>query len=350
VVSGGGAFDHVVVVAMENHSYDSVLGGGTDSVTPYLHELASECGSAQGFVDSSQPSLPNYVDLLAGQHPDYMDNVSVGRMPGKADCGPVLPVAGAVASPCYSADDNLFNQLAGDFTAYGESAPAADCRKGDATTGWLPRHVPSLYFSDLATSQADCSMVQPLPADFSSIDLSRRFTFITPNGCHDMHSVSAAVDLPGGCDAPVPATYNGRSYGSAFANGCWDGSSNDTCTRERGDQFLSDLIPALTSSATYEAGRTAIVVWWDEDGVAGVGAAHIPLIVISPYTQPGDGILPTQMTHQDLLLTFEDLLGVPPLGDLSTTPYGWVTGPTEVADPGPGSTGRTDLRPFFHLN
>jgi hypothetical protein len=56
------------------------------------------------------------------------------------------------------------------------------------------------------------------------------------------------------------------------------------------------------------------------------------------------------MTNQDLLLAFEDLLGLPTLDDLGTTPYAWVSGPAEVNDPGAGSTGRADLRSFFHLN
>lgn len=344
--TAGGTLDHVVVVAMENHTYSSVFDSGTELITPYLHKLAAECSSAQGFFDSSQPSLPNYLDLTAGQHPDYMDGVSVGRITGRTDCAPYLVLTDPVKSPCYSADDNLFHQLSGDFSAYGESMPT-NCRVGNQATGWLPRHVPSLYFADLATSQTDCAAVQPLPPP-ATIDLSRRFTFITPNGCHDMHSVTSAVDGADGCDAPVDASFNGLTYGTAFPNGCWDGANEDVCNRERGDQFLSTLIPALTSTATYQAGRTAIILWWDEDGVAGTGATEIPLVVISPFSHP-DVVLP-DANHFDLLATMQALLGLPPLADQATTPYGWVSGPAEVNDPGPGSSSGTDLRSYFGLN
>src|ERR1700676_1775414 len=50
----------VVVIVMENHSYDSVIG------LPYIHTLASSATTLTNYHASAHPSLPNYLALTSG--------------------------------------------------------------------------------------------------------------------------------------------------------------------------------------------------------------------------------------------------------------------------------------------
>jgi hypothetical protein len=366
--TAGGSLDHVIFVALENHTRDEILGPGTDAITPFLHTMAAECGAVANFFDTTQPSLPNYIDVFAGQHPDYMDSISNSRITEEKNCTAYLILDNPQKRPCYSADANLFSQLgAGNWMSYAEGMGEA-CRSNDRLRGYAVRHHPVVYFSNLAASRTDCmaSVNLPLPAlnsaFLTNIDLSTKLTYILPNMCHGQHSVQSWSHDPGGCDLqPVPQSVTGTdgnlySYGAEYPDGCWISSaSDDTCQLERSDQFLADLIPRLAKSAEYQAGRTAIIIWWDEDGIGSVGQTQVPLFVISPFSKPTDGVLPesSPVQHFDLLFTMQLLLGVEPLPDTTRTAYGW-TGETPsqatVPAPGPGSVGRTDLRPYFSLD
>jgi hypothetical protein len=76
-------------------------------------------------------------------------------------------------------------------------------------------------------------------------DLSARFTFVTPNLCHDMHDCSLAT----------------------------------------GDRWLAGFVPRVLASAQYRSGGTALFITWDEDD--GSSANLIPTLVIAPHTRPG---------------------------------------------------------------
>ena len=53
---------HVLVVLMENHSYESVVG---NAQMPFVNGLVAANGSAST-TDLSHPSLPNYLGLVSG--------------------------------------------------------------------------------------------------------------------------------------------------------------------------------------------------------------------------------------------------------------------------------------------
>ncbi|MDX6533508.1 MAG: phosphatidylinositol-3-phosphatase [Gaiellales bacterium] len=366
--TAGGTLDHIIFVALENHTRDEILGPGTEAITPFLHRVAAECGAVANFFDTTQPSLPNYIDVFAGQHPDYMDKVTGSQITGEENCTAYLILDDPQKRPCYSADANLFSQLGpGNWMSYAEGM-GEKCRSNDRLSGYVVRHYPVVYFSNLAAGPTDCMAPanRPLPAlddaFLTSIDVSRKLTYILPNLCHGQHSLQPWSHDPGGCDLqPVPQAVTGAdgnlyTYDAEYPDGCWGSSgSDDTCQLERSDQFLADLIPRLMGSGEYQAGRTAIIIWWDEDGVGSVGDTQVPLFVISPFTRLTDGVLPESplVQHFDLLYTMQLLLGVEPLADNAHTAYGWAaeTPPQlTVPAPGPGSAGRTDLRPYFSLH
>src|SRR5438105_12921007 len=58
------AYDHIVVIVMENHSLENVLGNTSEA--PYLNSLAASNGLATGYSGVSHPSLPNYLAMVGG--------------------------------------------------------------------------------------------------------------------------------------------------------------------------------------------------------------------------------------------------------------------------------------------
>ena len=80
-----------------------------------------------------------------------------------------------------------------------------------------------------------------------------------------------------------------------------------------GDAFLAQRIGRILDSPTYRAGRTAVIVAWDED-------SPMPNIVISPSTKPGTRV-GDRVDHYSLLRTTEEMLGLQTfLGAAATTP------------------------------
>src|ERR1051326_4904892 len=55
---------HVAVVAIENMSYESVIGS---SAAPYLNSLAAQYGLATQYYANTHPSIGNYFMLTTGQ-------------------------------------------------------------------------------------------------------------------------------------------------------------------------------------------------------------------------------------------------------------------------------------------
>ena len=141
----------------------------------------------------------------------------------------------------------------------------APCYHGDFGR-YAVRHNPAAYFTGLRSSCAARDV--PLAR---RLDLSARFTFITPNLCNDMHS----------------------------------------CKTRVGNRFLAGLMRRIVNRPEYRAGRTAVFLTFDEDD--GSAGNHIPTLVISPYTRPGTRSA-GRFTHYSMLRTTEEMLGLPKLG------------------------------------
>lgn len=234
--------EHVVWIWMENHSYDQVIG---TPEAPYLTRLARECGSATRWNAVGAPSLPNYLAMTSGTKHDVTDDLDPAAHPLRTD--------------------NLFRQVranGGTVRAYAESMPAP-CAL--TTSGrYAPRHNPITYYvggEDRAACRTESRPLTDLDADLAS-GTWPAFMTITPDLCHDMHD----------------------------------------CGVHEGDAFLAALLPRLLGSATYAAGRTAVVVVWDE-------SSPIPNVVIAP-TVPAGTVVTRASDHYDLLRTTEELLGI----------------------------------------
>jgi len=229
---------HVVWIVMENHSYGQAMG--TPS-TPYTNALAAQCGVATNYWAEARPSLPNYIAMTSGSTQGITDDAA--------------PAAHPLNVP------SIFSQLGADWRSPQDAMPT-NCALTSSGT-YAVKHNPAAYFTNIrdACNALDVPLADP-------VDVSARFTFITPDLCNDTHD----------------------------------------CGTQVGDAFLARTVSQILDSAEYRSGTTALFLTWDE----GAGDQHIATIVVSPSTTPGsaDG---TRYDHYSLLRTTEEMLGLPVL-------------------------------------
>jgi hypothetical protein len=269
-------YQHVIWIWMENHSYSKVIGpaGSTAAANaPYTNGvIAKQCGLATNYHNITHPSLPNYLAAVSGT----TGNVGSDCWPGK----------------CPQSGPTIFRQVMNvgrQWRAYQENMPA-NCRTVDSYP-YAARHNPPVYFPALHTAcmrwdvTFGVGTAGNLREQLSTGEIAR-FSFITPNLCHDTHDCSVAT----------------------------------------GDAWLKTWIPRITASPAYRGGSTALFITWDE-GEGGTSKAcatnttdvgcHVATLVLSRWTRPGTRSS-TLFNHYSLLRTAESLLGLPPLRNAQT--------------------------------
>ena len=214
-------YQHVVVIAFENHSYQSVLGPSAPS--SYFKTLASQCSTATDYRATSFPhSLPNYLAATGA---------STGSITG--DCVP--------SKSCQITTPSIFNQLGGNgWQVWNQSMPTA-CDKTDAGS-YAVRHNPAAYYTQIISCPKNDTV---LPA--STPTITKRFTWITPDLNHDM-------------------TKDGQADAGAWLKAFLTGP--------RG----------LLVSKPYTQHNTAIFIWFDSATSTDTATTPVPLIVIAPST------------------------------------------------------------------
>lgn len=191
----------VVVIVMENRSYDSVVR------LPYVSTLASTATVLTNYHASGHPSLPNYLALTSGSTWDITD-----------DGYHVLP------------EQDLGHQLSAaaiPWRAYMEGM-GSDCRQDGG--GYAVKHDPFAYYggrcpaSVVSFSQLSADIANPSPS---------RFIWITPNLCNDMHDCSSEVG-DGWLRRTVPPILASPAMSNGVVFITWDendgGASNQVLT------------------------------------------------------------------------------------------------------------------------
>jgi len=260
-------YDHVIWVWMENHSYSSIIGS---SSAPYENTLATQCGLATNYHNTTHPSLPNYLAATSG--------LAQARLPVLSflDCN-VSVVCGTSAASIFGQGET--------WKAYQESMPS-NCDRSNSGQ-YAVRHNPPPYYTSLSGCASRDVPYPGLAADLAGNALPA-FSFITPNLTDDMHDGTIA----------------------------------------QGDAWLAGHLPAILNSGQYRAGTTAVFITWDE-GSGGYPiedcdnttvtdpSCRVATIVISPSTPAGTKS-GTFFSHYSLLATTEELLGLPKLGQASS--------------------------------
>jgi phosphatidylinositol-3-phosphatase len=277
-------YSHVVVIMDENLSYNGWFGS---PAAPYSNGLAAQCALATNAVAATHPSQPNYVAPLSG----------------------VLEAWTGAAQ--HMPDDNLLHQLdaAGRSWLALEESMTKAC-SGTTAGNYKTGHNPAVWFTDLsaagdgscATNDVGFTLSSFSPAAFPA------FTWITPNLCDDMH----------------------------WQTGC---PGSDATRVQSGDTWLSQVLPTIFSSPDYQAGRTLVLLTWDEgneSSKSGIDCTtqtsidstgcHVGLVAASAYITPGTKDA-TRYTPYSVLAAIENMEGLPLLGRATTaTPLGPAMG------------------------
>ena len=207
---------HLVIVMLENHSADEVLGAGQ---APYLSRLAAGGAVLTQSYAISHPSEPNYLAIFSGSTQGVTDD----------------------ACPVEFNGANLAQSLLGAhlrFTGYAEDLPAAGstvCGSG----GYARKHAPWVDFPSLPGE-----LSQPFtafPSDYASLPT---VSFVVPNVEHDMHDGSI-----GAADAWLRANLAG------YAAWCGTHDSMLIITADEDDQSGGNHIPTLLYGAHVRAGE-----------------------------------------------------------------------------------------------
>jgi hypothetical protein len=343
---------HVFVIMLENESSSSTFGAPAND--PYLATtLTSEGEFVPGYYAVGHVSLDNYIAFISGQPPNsdtQLDCIKgYDEFPSSAGQATVAGASGIQqgAGCLYpTAVTTLANQLAGKgltWKAYMEdmgnnpvrdNAPTSVCghpvpNHADPTEvaasgdGYASRHDPFVYFHSIIDSTSLCANVVPLgsasgamppsdtagatglAADLKSTSTTPAFSFITPNLCDDGHD--------------YPCRNQASPASSALADI---------------DSFLSTWVPLITSSPAFKQDGLLMVAFdeaSDSDTtlccgeVPGPGAASaqasgggkVGALLISPFIKGGT-TLNGSYNHYSSLATFEQLFGLPRLGDAQT--------------------------------
>ncbi len=241
---------------LENKEDNRVIGSPG---APYLNALARRSASADNYYAITHPSLPNYLALTSGSTLGFSGS----------DCG-----------DCSVSHRNLVDELDAakiSWKMYAEDMPSA-CSTQVTAGAYVRRHVPFLYYRDVAANPKRCRYIVPatdLTRDLADHALPR-FVWLVPNICHDMHS----------------------------------------CGVYTGDVYLRSIVPRLLS----ELGTSGLLFITFDEGDTGRGCCgvakggHIATVIAGPGARAGVSSM-RPYDHYSLLRTIEDLWGLPRLGN-----------------------------------
>jgi len=247
------AHDKVVVVVMENKSYDQAR------VQPYTASLMAGGATFTNARAVAHPSQPNYFALWAGNTLGVSSDVC--PVPG-------TPFPYENLGQACEANGKTWRAYSENLPSAGSTVCSAD---GNASTGLYTRkHDPWTYFGNINHSNE--RPYSELAAVLAAHALPN-LTFVVPNNCHNSHNDST----PG-------------------------------CSIADADTWLSNNLPPILA----ELGPTGmLILTWDEDDSS--ASNHILTVVYGPKVLPGSTWDPVAQ-HYATVRMISDVLGLPLLG------------------------------------
>jgi phosphatidylinositol-3-phosphatase len=253
----------VAVLVLENQEAPDVVGSPE---APYLTSLAHQYALVSGGHGLGHPSLPNYIGLVAGRTAGIT-----------SDCPP---------SSCPVDGPSLVDQLEArgiPWRAYMESMPRPCFHySGDELGRYAQRHNPFAYLTRVSGRPDRCRKVVPLTS--LRTDLRRglaRFTWITPNLCHDMHDCGV--------------------------------SEGDAWLRHTVPPLLDALGPRGLLVITFDEGTT------DQGCCDGADGGRIASVLAGNAVRRG-ATSNRSVDHYSTLATIEAVLNLPRLGQAKSAP------------------------------
>jgi phosphatidylinositol-3-phosphatase len=317
-----GAIQHVMVIDLENESYDATYGDPNS----YLNKVLVPQGELlKNYYATGHVSMDNYIAQVSGQAPNFVtssdcasatggayNDVLPGTLdanqqkyPGQVDGqGCVYPstvktIGDQLDAVNHSNGQITWRQYAEDMgndplRDGGTTDPlgGTDCAHPKQTNGvgvdntnnatatdqYATRHNPFVYFHSITDTASRCnSHVVPLGSvkvgsngapdtfsghlaqDLQSVATTPQFSFVTPNLCNDGHDPTPPAT---GCTG---TNTEGTHAGGLTGMNIW----------------LSHWMPLIMNSAAYRSGHLLVVITADEGGITDFAAGD--------NEQPGPG-------------------------------------------------------------
>jgi hypothetical protein len=245
------AHDRVIVVVMENKSYDVAR------IQPYTMSLQAQGARFSNSFATSHPSQPNYFSLFAG----WDLSVSSDACPA-----PGSPYSYENLGHALEAQGRTWRAYSENLAAVGSTACSYD---GTASTGlYVRKHEPWTYFSNL--NHTNERPYSDLAADIAANALPN-LVYVIPNNCHNTHN-----------------------------------SSTPGCSTADGDTWLSNNLPPLIAAL---GPNGLLILTWDEDDSA--SGNHILTVFVGPKVQPGF-VSNIPVSHYTMMRTISDAFGLAP--------------------------------------
>jgi hypothetical protein len=277
------ALPMVIVIPLENKDSVEIYGDMTNA--PYINGLMTGTSPptawATKWMDELPglvPSEPHYVWMDAGSN-------SLSDKTFLTDSDPS-------SSNSTATTDHLSTQLdtAGvSWKSYQQGITAGTCPI--KSTGFYDaKHDPFVFFKDVSGATPSATTQRCIDHHGTFTDLANdvmngqlpRYTFITPDLCHDMHGNS----------------------------GCPSGT-NDAMNVKAGDDWLKANLPGLIDYA--HAHNGVILLVWDE----GNSTQTVPFLAIGDHVKPGADATVYAAAHSSQLALVERILGVPKLAKVA---------------------------------
>lgn len=332
---------HVFLIVLGDNGFESAFGEA--SPAPYLAKTLRAKGELlSNYYAVTQGDLANEIALLSGQGPTLE---TATNCPNYTDISP-----GTVASVyeqvtgtgCVypAATQTLPGQLAaggkkwkaylegvGSATAQPTACPHPTLGGADPNQVPLPGNPyetwrnPFVYFHSLIDG-AECGEndvgLEQLATDLHAKGGTPAFSYIVPNACHDGSEAACEPGQPVGLAATEPflqtvvpeieASTAYKKEGGLIAITFAQAPHTETSTDSSaccGTPEYPNLPPAVAPTSTPPA--TGPV---KPSG----GGGRVGMLLISPYVEPGSANETGYYNHFSLLLSIEELFGLPPLG------------------------------------
>ncbi|HEX3328614.1 MAG TPA: alkaline phosphatase family protein [Gaiellales bacterium] len=289
-------YQHIVVIMDENLTV-AAWQAATDA--PFTHMLATDCRNETNAAGETHPSFPNYLAVMSGTFNTCL--------------------------ACSSTANNMFHQLGAagmTWRDYNQSMPGNCANNTSSVPYYRNGHNPAFWFTDLGStaSGGDGSCAKyDVPADPNlwndiAADNLPNFSWIAPDDCHDMHWMT------GPCE-----TVTGQTKAQRIAIG---------------DAYIQKVVNAIAATPSYQAGKTLVVVTWDESNEQSVqtkgnwgidcsdpsvynakkSTCQVVTILVSARITAG--ATNTFYSHYSLTAAFERNFGLPLLAGATNS---WVT-------------------------
>src|SRR5216684_4012874 len=232
-----GVARHVFLIVMENHSAQEALTG------QFTASLAARSWVANNYHAITHPSVPNYLALTSGSTWGVTDD-SYHVLPTH-DLGTQLTTAGV------------------SWRAYMEGLGDGGCLHSPVP--YDPCHNPFAFYG--VACPPNVVPLTQLASDLAGN--TPRFSWITPDRCHDTHDCTVAV----------------------------------------GDDWLKQTVGEITASAAWKNSGILFITWDEDDGSASNRVLTLVVSSEMPHTQDN-----RPLDHYSLLAAIEDMFSVGRLG------------------------------------